>query len=101
MGIAQRVTGVKNEEIKGMLQIITHEGFGERTILKDKADVFMKPHPSTISPDDFHLVQAKVSYEEYTTAFMTKPSDKDWRPARQLEIIQNHPHSDLFDCSDN
>ena len=69
------------EFISGMLQIITHEGFGERTILKDKADVFMKPHPSTISPDDFHLVQAKVSYEEYTTAFMTKPSDKDWRPA--------------------
>ena len=69
------------EFISGMLQIIAHEGFGKRIILKDKADVFMKPHPTTISPNDYHLLQGKVSYEEYTTAYMTKPSERDWRPA--------------------
>ena len=75
------------EFISGMLDILTLDGFGKRVLLKDKADVFMKPHPSTITRDDPRLLQAKVSYEEYHTAYLTKPLDKDWRPAVSFSNI--------------
>jgi hypothetical protein len=65
------------------LEKLEQRGFGKFLVVGEKhlrREMFMKPSPTTISPDDVQLMDVKLTLEEYTSRFV----------GRKNEDISNH-----------
>lgn len=65
----------------GFLNILIKDyKFGKLQKLPSKAEVFMKPHPTTIPAAHPILEMCTVTHLHYTAQFMKEPDHPSWTP---------------------